>query len=243
MSQTNKDLLETLSQEAGPRFSLIKEIKNSPLYHNSNSNIKAQKFLEENLTSKLMGHNAIPGQLILFQYFKPKTEEQLNFWDKYPCVIFFGNFQSKDGLRILGFNIHYYPTKMRFRIMSKIFEIYKPVYTKYFNKPLPKEIDAFDYKYLMDSLRKAKLDFGVREYIPELCGKTWAIPANMWQVAVFTEGVFMKRTREAIIKYWNEWVSNYYKKDKNKKRAEKAAKNSEQRKQSLWSRLKSKFKK
>lgn len=207
-----------LSQEAGPKYKLINEIKENPLYKRSDRDIPARKFLERNLTPKPMGHSAVPGQLIMFEYFEPKTKEQLQYWDGNPTTIFFGTFQSKEGLRILGFNIHYYPPKMRFQIMNRIFEMYKPIYSKYFTEPLTKEIDAFDYKYLMDALKRGKLDFGVREYIPELCGKTWAIPANMWQVAVFTEGHFKKETRANILKYWEEWKSGYYDKSKKKKK-------------------------
>lgn len=213
-----------LSEEAGPKYSLIKEIKQSPLYEKKSHDITAYKYITENVKPTTMKANeAVPGQMILFEYMKPKTEEQLEYYDKYPCTLFFGMFQTKGGeWRILGFNIHYYPIKMRFQIMNKIFDMYKPIYTKYFNQPLIKEIDAFDYKYLMDGLEKAKLDFGVREYIPELCGKVWKVPANMWQVAVYTEGVFEKKTRNAIIKYWQDWVSGYYNKSSKPKKKQKA---------------------
>lgn len=86
--------------------------------------------------------------------------------------------------------------------MNKIFEIYKPVYLKYFEEGLTKEIDAFDYEYLVSNLKKAKMDFGVRMYVPQLCGKPQVIPPKMWSTAVFTEGVFKKETRAKIMSYW-----------------------------------------
>ena len=111
---------------------------------------------------------------------------------------------SKQGKRILGFNIHYYPPRLRYAIMDKIFKIYKPVYTKYFTTGTTREIDAFDYAYLISNLKKAKLDFGVREYIPQLIGQTWLVPPNQWQVAVFTEGWFKKETRAQIMRFWKK---------------------------------------
>ena len=138
----------------------------------------------------------------MFNYFNPKTEEDLEYYDAMPCTIFFGLVNTQQGRRYLGFNIHYYPPKLRYRVMNKIFEIYKPVYLKYFEEGLTKEIDAFDYEYLVSNLKKAKMDFGVRMYVPQLCGKPQVIPPKMWSTAVFTEGVFKKETRAKIMSYW-----------------------------------------
>jgi hypothetical protein len=55
---------------------------------------------------------------------------------------------------------------------------------------------------LIDQLQKAKLDFGIREYIPNLMGKITPIPAVDWSKAVLTEGHFKKETREQILNYW-----------------------------------------
>ena len=37
---------------------------------------------------------------------------------------------------------------------------------------------------------------------PKLMDKITPIPTKYWQKAVFTEGRFKKRTREAILNYW-----------------------------------------
>jgi hypothetical protein len=96
---------------------------------------------------------------------------------------------------------------MRYQIMDKIFELYRPVYTKYFVEGNRKEIDAFDYQMLVKQLQRANLGFGVREYIPSLIGEPVMVPANMWQVAVFTEGWFKKKTRQQIMKFWEKWLN------------------------------------
>jgi hypothetical protein len=54
----------------------------------------------------------------------------------------------------------------------------------------------------MKQLEKAKLDFGVRQYDPSLCGKIIPLPTEAWAKAVFTEGHFKKETREKIMQYW-----------------------------------------
>lgn len=196
----------TVRKRATKDYTLIKDIKSSPMYGKTNRDPYARQIIEDNC-QQAPRNRIVPGQLVLFEYFEPKTKDKLEYYDASPCTIFFGVFRSKLGRRILGFNIHYYPPKIRYAIMDKIFKIYRPVYTKYFTTGTTKEIDAFDYSYLMENLRKEGLEFGVREYIPNLIGKTWMIPPNQWQVAVFTEGWFKKQTRAAIMKFWRKRLS------------------------------------
>lgn len=190
-------------------FSLFLEIKKHPLFKLSNRDKRARmmidEYREENknlLTSK---RNITPGQLVLFKYLNPKTKEELEYYDASPCTIFFGVFNSSQGRRVLGFNTHYFPPQIRYRIMEKIYKMYKPVYTKYFEKGAPKELDGFDYRYLTDELEKHDLSFAVRMYVPQLIGDTFIVPPEMWPTALMTEGWFKKETRAAIM--------NYFKKD------------------------------
>lgn len=196
----------TLKESAGPKYSLIDDIKKCELYGKSAArDNSAREFIKNNAIS-INGSKAVPGQLILFKYFEPKTKEELEYYDASPCTIFFGVFNSSLGKRVLGFNIHYYPPKLRYQIMNKIFEMYRPILVKYFKEGTTKEMDAFDYRYLIDNLNRANLTFGVREYIPSLMAESKMIPPNMWKVAVFTEGWFKKMTRTAIMKFWEKWT-------------------------------------
>ena len=187
------------------KFSLIGEIKKHPLYKISNRDKKARTMIDEykkenkGITSKT---KIIPGQLVLFKYLSPKTKEELEYYDASPCTIFFGIFNSSQGKRVLGFNTHYFPPALRYRIMDKIYEIYKPVYRKYFETGLSKDLDAFDYKYLTDELDRQNLSFAVRMYIPSLIGDTYIVPPKMWPTALMTEGWFKKETRAAIMNYF-----------------------------------------
>lgn len=192
-----------VKKSAGPNYTLLEDIKSSPMYGKVNRDPFARQVIDANC-QQTPRNRIVPGQLVLFEYFEPKTKNKLEYYDASPCTIFFGVFRSKQGRRILGFNIHYYPPKIRYAIMNKIFNIYRPVYTKYFTTGTTKEIDAFDYSYLISALKRNGLEFGVREYIPTLIGKTWMIPPNQWQVAVFTEGWFKKQTRTQIMKYWRK---------------------------------------
>ena len=162
---------------------------------------KVRKYVSENIE---VGQKAsiFPGQLIMFNYFEPKTKEQLKYYDAMPCTIFFGIVNTEDGKRVLGFNIHYYPPRIRYILMDRIFDIFKPIYLKNWDHSLNSEISYFNYRMLVDQLQKAKLDFGIRMYIPQLMHQVQPIPPKDWQKAVFSEGHFRKETRVQILNYW-----------------------------------------
>lgn len=202
MADSKKDKTKEKPGKRVLKFNLLDDIKASKYYgKRAERSAKARAEINENIKTSSKSR-VVPGQLVMFNYFNPKTEEDLEYYDAMPCTIFFGLVNTQQGRRYLGFNIHYYPPKLRYRVMNKIFEIYKPVYLKYFEDGLTKEIDAFDYEYLVSNLKKAKMDFGVRMYVPQLCGKPQVIPPKMWSTAVFTEGVFKKETRAKIMSYW-----------------------------------------
>lgn len=197
-------------------FQLIKAIRGIKQKNNEGeaslykANVKrrdasVRKYIDENVSTKSKT-SIMPGQLIMFNYFQPKTEEQLKYYDAMPCTIFFGTIKTKEGPRVIGFNIHYYPPKIRFMLMDRIFDIFKPMYLESWDTSLPEEISDFNYKMLIRQLQKAKLDFGIREYIPQLMHKITPIPPAHWQKAVFTEGRFKKETREQILNHWKKLI-------------------------------------
>lgn len=184
-------------------FDMLKAIRAEKHYKSNvkRRDIAIRKYVDENLVIKGRP-SVLPGQLVMFNYFEPATEEKLEYYDAMPCTIFFGIVKTKNGPRVIGFNIHYYPPKIRFQLMNRIYEIFKPIYGKQFDKPLTEEMDYFNYKMLISQLQKAKLDFGIREYIPNLMASVVPIPVKDWPKAVLTEGHFRKETREQILNYW-----------------------------------------
>lgn len=145
-------------------FNILKAIRSEKDYKSNikRRDINSRKYIDENIETKSKT-SVLPGQLIMFNYFEPATKEKLEYYDAMPCTIFFGILNTKNGKRVIGFNIHYYPPRMRFQLLNRIYEIFKPIYSKNFNKPLTQEVTNFNYKMLIDQLKKAKLDFGIRE--------------------------------------------------------------------------------
>lgn len=181
---------------------LIQRIEKNPLYNKSNRDDSARKQIE-NIINDNKKIRIFPGQLVLFKYFEPKTKEELKYYDASPCTIFFGIVNTTEGKRVLGFNIHYYPSYIRYKVMNRIFQLYKNIYIAEHNK-LNTTLDL-NYKELINKLKKAKLDFGVRMYIPQLITDVKIIPPDYWDIACFTEGWFKKVTKEAILNYWRNW--------------------------------------
>lgn len=191
------------ANKAPKDFDMLKAIRAEKLYKSNviRRDVGVRKFVDENYNIK--GTPSImPGQLIMFNYFEPATKEKLEYYDAMPCTIFFGVVKTKNGPRVIGFNIHYYPPRMRYQLMNRIYEIFKPIYSQTFNEPLKEEMSYFNYKMLISQLQKAKLDFGIREYIPNLMAKIIPIPVSGWPKAVLSEGHFRKETRQQILNYW-----------------------------------------
>lgn len=201
---TNKTTTAKRASNKAPKdFDMLKAIRAEKDYKSNikRRDVNSRKFIDENYDIK--GKPAIlPGQLIMFNYFEPATKEQLEYYDAMPCTIFFGIVKTKNGPRVIGFNIHYYPPRIRFQLMNRIYEIFKPEYSKHFNTPLSEEMSYFNYKMLISQLQKAKLDFGIREYIPNLMASIVPVPVSAWPKAVLTEGHFRKETRQQILNYW-----------------------------------------
>ena len=201
--------------KAPKNFDMLKAIRNEKLYKANikRRDVSARKHIDEEVESEGKA-SILPGQLIMFDYFEPATKDKLEYYDAMPCTIFFGIINTKNGQRVLGFNIHYYPPRIRYQLMNRIYEIFKPIYAKNFDKPLKKEMEHFNYKMLISQLQKASLDFGIREYIPGLMGSIKPIPVSEWPKAVFTEGHFRKETRQQILNYWKNKSSDINKKRK-----------------------------
>lgn len=191
--------------EKDPEFKLTKSIREHALYKKSGAERSdtAIEVLYKNCKS--YNKKLVPGQMVIFEYMTPLMKEELDYYDARPCTIFFGSFNSSNGPREIGFNLHYYPPRVRFAIMNKIYDIYKPIFYKYFEDGVKKEIDGFDYKYLVRSLNKAGLGFGIREYVPTLRRRTILIEPKWFSTAVFTEGMFKKQALSQIMGHWQKF--------------------------------------
>lgn len=202
-------------------YSLIKDIRGKKLYKDNvtRRNTKSRRLLENSI--KNTSSNSIqPGSLIMFDYFEPKTKEELEYYDARPVTVFFNMFMTEQGKRVIGFNIHYYPPRIRWIIMGKIIEMFRSYYSESWDKIEKKRIPGFNYDVFMKQLESRGLAFGVRMYDPGLMYNIKPIPTKNWADAALTEGVFRKRTREQILHYWsNEFGKKLKKKESKQKKS------------------------
>ena len=198
-----------LKQKVWSGYTMLHDIKTSELYGRGRVRDQIARDFISDKAPLFKINDLVPGQMLLFNYFTPKTAEELEYYDASPCTIFFNIIDTTEGKRILGFNIHYYPPKMRYKVLDRIFDIFRGQLKENFTTVQDKAVSGFDYHFLLDELDKAGLGFGVRMYIPNLIGDCRGIPVNMWKVAVFTEGWFKKATRAAIMKYWEQWANTH----------------------------------
>lgn len=197
-------IIEALKNHPNRNFRLIKAIKKEKEYKQKpyKRDKRVRGIFEKNYNINLNHKYIVPGQLIMFNYLMPKYKDELEYYDAMPTTIFFGVKKCPEGIRVIGFNLHYYPPEIRYKLMDTIFEIHKNAYLSSWEDPLTKGIPAFDYNMFIHRLREAKLDFGIRMYDPELMRDIRLLPPKTWSKAVFMEGKFMKRSRNAILNYW-----------------------------------------
>ena len=124
-----KKVSRSKANSAPKDFDMLKAIRSEKEYKSNvqRRDVNVRKYIDENLSVK--GRTSVlPGQLIMFNYFEPATKEKLEYFDAMPCTIFFGIVNTKNGKRVIGFNIHYYPPRIRFQLMNRIYEIFKPIF-------------------------------------------------------------------------------------------------------------------
>lgn len=189
-------------------YSLIKDIRQDSLYKaNLGRRDKKSRQIIEQFGKPAKTMDLIKGNLYLMEYFEPKWEKELDHYDAMPCSLIFGKFKTKKGEpRILGFSIHYFPPRYRFVVLNKVMEIHQKIYRNRWKRGLDQDMSITDYKILRLLLKKAKLEFAIHEYIPELIGQCTMVPPSLWHIAVFSEGRFKKRTREMIMNFWKQYT-------------------------------------
>ena len=186
-------------------YDLTKDTKSLPLYKSNvkRRDAKSRDIIEENDIAR--PRSIMVGQLATFLYLHPKTKVDLEYYDASPVTLFFGTFSTEEGKRVIGWNIHYYPPKIRLQMMAKVLDLFGNLYKDYWDDPVDKKLPRIRYHDLLNRLKAAKLDFGVRMYDPRLMKKIRPIPVSQWKYAVLTEGQFKKQTREAILQYWKKF--------------------------------------
>lgn len=158
------------------------------------------------INTKATSKYLLPGQLSTFEYPNPKTEPDLEYYDRTPCTIFFGlTRDKKNNLREIGINIHYFPPFARVRVINTIYEVFKKYYQLQFNEEVHKVNRYINWPVLKRLCKKYKIGFAVKMYVPMLRRNTHIIPTRLWPTVLYTEGHFSKDTLQNIMTYWRHY--------------------------------------
>lgn len=158
------------------------------------------------INTKATSKYLLPGQMSVFEYPNPKTEPELEYFDKTPQTIFFGLTRDKyNNLREVGINIHYFPPFARVRVINTIYEVFKRYYQLQFNEEVHKVNRYINWPVLKRLCKKYKIGFAVKMYVPMLRRNTHIIPTRLWPTAIYTEGHFSKDTLQNIMTYWRHY--------------------------------------
>lgn len=188
------------------KFRLDEAVNEHPLKRrpiNMRSRIAYREIL---LNTKPTNKYLLPGQISIFSYPNPKTEEDLDYYDKTPMTVFFGlTRDKKNNIREVGINMHYFPPFARTRVLNSIYEVFKQYYQMQFNEPIHKVNHYINWPVLKRLCKKYKIGFAVKMYIPMLRRNTHIIPTRLLPTAIYTEGHFAKDVLTNIMTYWRHY--------------------------------------
>jgi hypothetical protein len=188
-------------------FRMDEAIENHPLSRRP-TNIRSKMAYADLLkVCKPTTKYLLPGQLVVFGYSEPKYKEELEYYDATPCTLFIGITRTKNGdIREIGLNLHYFPPRIRYRILNTTYEVFKEHFKKCFNDPPTKPAGFINWNALKHMLkRNTKVAFGVKMYIPVLRGKSYVLPTRLFPTAAMTEGHFSKATLAQVQHFWRQF--------------------------------------
>lgn len=193
--------------ESIENFRMDEAIQNHPLSRRPTNMRSKMAYSEIMKLIKPTTKYLLPGQIVVFGYSEPKFREELDYYDKTPFVIFLGITRTNEGnIREVGLNLHYYPPRIRSRILTTTYNVFKYHFQKHFNDTTDKPAGFINYKALKHIMRSnTKIGFGIKMYIPVLRGKSYVLPTRLLPTAFYTEGHFSKATLAQIQKYWRQY--------------------------------------
>ncbi|AAX63622.1 gp2 [Aeromonas phage 31] len=90
------------------------------------NNNKSQKWFDDTIRKSIRGHMVAkpkPGRIYTFAY-DAKHKDTLEYWDKFPLIVFLGIGSSGSGPLLYGLNLHYIPPKARQSFLEELLKNY-----------------------------------------------------------------------------------------------------------------------
>lgn len=125
-----------------------------------------------------------PGMIYVFRYIKPKTKDELPWWDKNPVVLALDS--DIPGVDI-GINLNLLPSKFRVELLDAIYTKMKPFIESQKNGRTAENAKVqgpmrnFTYEGIKKFLEKFGYEFAIRQYIPKLKANQKVVAYEKWQ--------------------------------------------------------------
>lgn len=90
------------------------------------NNNKSQKWFNDTVKKSIRGHmvsNPKPGRIYTFAY-DAKHKDTLEYWDRFPLILFLGIGATSSGPLMYGLNLHYIPPKARQSFLEELLKNY-----------------------------------------------------------------------------------------------------------------------
>lgn len=139
-------------------------------------NNKSREWFEETLRTGIRGHKVSRPQVgkIYAYVYDAKHKDTLEYWDKFPLIIYLGEGVSKAGNKLMyGLNLHYIPPKVRQTFLEELLKLYSS--TDLFTNKTKLKIDWSKVKGIRgtDLMIKAYLPSHVKTTFVEIKPKDW----------------------------------------------------------------------
>lgn len=90
---------------------------------NASANNKSSKWFKDRIKSSLRGRTVTrptPGSIYAYIY-DAKHKDTLEYWDRFPLIIFLGTSTTKHGVKLIhGLNLHYVPPRARQEFLEQL---------------------------------------------------------------------------------------------------------------------------
>lgn len=166
---------------------------------NASTNNKSTKWFKDRIKSSLRGRNVtrpMPGSIYAYIY-DAKHKDTLDYWDRFPLIVFLGTSTTKHGVKLMhGLNLHYIPPRARQEFLEQLLIFAN---TKTITSKTRLNIDWSRVKSLKGAEKM------IKAYLPgHIKGKMVEIDPNDWANVVYMplQSFQSKGSRFSVRKVW-----------------------------------------
>lgn len=167
-----------------------------------------KNFQDESVTYRT-ATKFMPGKIYVFRYDRPKTINELDWWDRNPIVLALDSVNGND----CGINLNLLPIKIREQLLDDIYtRMAGQINTRTTRAQFKADLQAplkLTYKGAKNYLDRYGFGFAIRQYVPQLKNKQAVVSyENWWRIAlcdfIQLEGASVQQIRRQFSSYFKK---------------------------------------